>query len=82
MAASGMRRIVYRLSAAWLLGVFLATPQMARTQDTDMDKDMSSGTSPSLCMDGMETAPEEDDLAPIEISVDGGCMVPQTPISI
>jgi hypothetical protein len=65
-----------------LLGVFLATPQMARTQDTDMDKSMSSGTSPSLCLDGMETVPEDDDLVPIEISVDGGCMVPQNPISI
>jgi len=80
MAASEMRRVVYRLSVAWLLGVFLATPQMARTQDTDMG--MSSGTSPSLCLDGMETVPEEDDLVPIEISVDGGCMMPQTPISI
>ena len=55
---------------------------MARTQDTDMDKSMSSGTSPSLCLDGMETVPEDDDLVPIEISVDGGCMVPQNPISI
>ena len=80
MAASQMRRVVYRLSAAWLLGVFLATPQMARTQDTGMG--MSSGTSPSLCLDGMKTVPEEDDLVPIQISVDGGCMVPQTPISI
>ena len=82
MAASEMRRVVYRLSVAWLLGVFLATPQMARTQDADMDMGMSSGTSPSLCLDGMETVPEEDDLVPIEISVDGGCMMPQTPISI
>ncbi|HEY1877325.1 MAG TPA: hypothetical protein VGG66_07625 [Rhizomicrobium sp.] len=82
MTASVMRRIVYRLSAAWLLGVFLAAPQMARTQDTDMDTGMSSGTSPTLCLDGMETVPEEDDLVPTEISVDGGCMVPQTPISV
>jgi hypothetical protein len=82
MAAPEMRRVVYRLSVAWLLGVFLVTPQMARTQDADMDKGMPSGTSPSLCLDGMETVPEEDDLVPIEISVDGGCMLPQTPISI
>jgi hypothetical protein len=82
MATSEMRRIVYRLSAAWFVGVFLAVPQMARTQDTDTDSGMSSGTSPSLCLDGMETTPEEDDLVPTEISVDGGCMMPQTPISI
>jgi len=55
---------------------------MAHTQDTDMDTGMSSDTSPSHCLDGMETVPEEDDLVPIQISVDGGCMVPQTPISI
>jgi hypothetical protein len=82
MAASEMRRLVYRLSAAGLLAVFLAAPQMAHTQDTDMDTGMSSDTSPSHCLDGMETVPEEDDLVPIQISVDGGCMVPQTPISI
>jgi hypothetical protein len=65
-----------------LLGVFLSAPQMARTQDTDTDMGVSSSTSPSLCLDGMETAPEEDDLVPTKISVDGGCMVPQSPVSI
>ena len=47
-----------------------------------MDTDISSGTTPSLCLDSMETVPEEDDLVPTEISVDGGCMVSETPISI
>jgi hypothetical protein len=46
------------------------------------DADTTLDTSPSLCLDGMETVPIEDDLVPTEISVDGGCMVPQTPISI
>jgi hypothetical protein len=71
-----MKRAVYRLSAAWVLGVMLTVPHLAYAED------MSSDTSPSLCLDGMETVPIEDDLVPIEISVDGGCMVPQTPISI
>ncbi|HEX4026282.1 MAG TPA: hypothetical protein VHX18_01590 [Rhizomicrobium sp.] len=71
-----MKRALYRLSAAWVLGVMLSVPHMAYAED------MSSDTSPSLCLDGMETVPIEDDLVPTEISVDGGCMVPQTPISI
>ena len=71
-----MKRALYRLSSAWVLGVMLSLPHLAYAQD------MSSDTTPSLCLDGMETVPIEDDLAPTEISVDGGCMVPQTPISI
>ena len=71
-----MKRALYRLSAAWVLGVMLSLPHLAYAQD------ISSDTTPSLCHDGMETVPVEDDLAPTEISVDGGCMVPQTPISI
>jgi hypothetical protein len=71
-----MKRALYRLSAAWVLGVMLSLPHLAYAQD------MSSDTAPSLCLDGMETVPIEDDLTPTEISVDGGCMVSQTPISI
>ena len=73
-----MSRAFYRLSVAWVLGVMLSVPHMAYAADADM----SSDTMPSLCLDGMETVPIEDDLVPTEISVDGGCMVPQTPISI
>jgi hypothetical protein len=71
-----MKRALYRLSVAWVLGVMLSVPHLAYAEDTTLD------TAPSLCLDGMETVPIEDDLAPTEISVDGGCMVPQTPISI
>jgi len=39
-------------------------------------------TDPSLCLDGMETVPIDDDLEPVPISVDGGCMVQEAPISI
>jgi hypothetical protein len=71
-----MKRALYRLSVAWMLGVMLSVPHMARAADT------SSDSLPSLCLDGMETVPIEDDLVPTEISVDGGCLVPQTPIAI
>lgn len=71
-----MKRALYRLSIVWILGVMLSVPHMAWAADTSAD------TAPSLCLDGMETVPIEDDLVPTEISVDSGCMVPQTPISI
>jgi len=77
-----MRRAFYRLSAAWVLGVMLSVPHMAQAEEMDMDAGISSSTMPSLCLDGMETVPIEDDLMPTEISVDGGCMESETPISI
>ena len=77
-----MRRAIYRLSAAWALGAMLSVPYMAFAEDMDLDTGISSGTTPSLCLDSMETVPEEDDLVPTEISVDGGCMVSETPIAI
>jgi hypothetical protein len=72
-----MKRALYRISASWVLGMMLSLPHMAYAEDLS-----SQDTSPSLCLDGMETVPIEDDLVPTKISVDGGCMVPQTPISI
>jgi hypothetical protein len=71
-----MKRALYRLSVAWVLGVMLSVPHLAHAKDTTLN------TAPSLCLDGMETVPIQDNLVPTEISVDGGCMVPQTPISI
>lgn len=40
-----------------------------------------TGTDPSLCLDSMETVPDDDDLVPTPASMDGGCSVPETPIS-
>ena len=77
-----MKRAFYRLSVAWVLGVMLSLPHMAQADETDMDTAISTDTTPSLCLDSMETVPGEDDLVPTEISVDGGCMVSETPISI
>ena len=36
----------------------------------------------SFCLDSMETVPIEDDLVPTPIAVDGGCMIPESAISI
>ena len=71
-----MKRALSRLSIVWMLGVMVSVPHFARAADAPLD------SMPSLCLDGMETVPIEDDLVPTEISVDGGCVVPQTPISI
>ena len=73
-----MKRALYRFSVALMLGVMLSVPHVARAADAGVFSD----TNPFLCLDGMETAPIEDDLLPTEIVADGGCMVPQTPISI
>jgi hypothetical protein len=75
-----MRRVLFRLSFAWILGMLPVMPQPALAQDASAGDDLN--TTPSLCLDGMETVPIEDDLVPTEISVDGGCMVSETPISI
>ena len=37
---------------------------------------------PSICIDGMETVPDSDELEPILAAADGGCATPQGPISI
>ena len=36
---------------------------------------------PSLCLDSMETVPDDDDLALMPVSVDGGCSVSRDTIS-
>lgn len=77
-AGCAMKRALYRVSMVGMLGVALSAVHPVYAADADNSMD----TAPSLCLDGMETAPIEDELAPTEISVDGGCMVPQTPISI
>jgi hypothetical protein len=37
---------------------------------------------PSICIDGMVTDPASDDLEPIMAAADGGCIVPETLVSI
>lgn len=67
---------VCRLAAAWLVAAMVSAPYAA------LAGGIADTTMPTTCMDGMETAPVEDDLAPIEVSADGGCMVSETLISI
>ena len=71
-----MGRSHYRLSAALVWAIMLSLPHLRFATYLFKVSD------PSLCLDGMETEPFEDDLMPTEISVDGGCMLSQTPISI
>jgi hypothetical protein len=49
---------------------------------TDQKDSAPAATSdPSLCLDSMETVPDDDDLALLPVSVDGGCSVSQDTIS-
>jgi hypothetical protein len=37
---------------------------------------------PSICIDGMETVPDSDEMEPILAVADSGCTAPQGPIAI
>ena len=43
--------------------------------------DSASTTEPSLCLDSMETVPDDDDLVPTPTAMDGGCSVSTDTIS-
>jgi len=63
------------LFAAWAL--IFALPQAAHAVG------MIRVSDPSLCVDGMETDPDSDELEPILAATDAGCMAqPQEIISI
>lgn len=59
-----------------MMALAVALPQAAQAAR------MIRVSDPSLCLDGMETVPVNDDLEPILIALDGGCQAPQTVISI
>jgi len=68
-----MKRIFCQILGCWMMVFFVtgaaAHPQLIRVSDT--------------CLDSMETVPDDDDLVPTEIAVDGGCMLaPEAVISI
>jgi len=74
-----MKHVTYRAFAGLLfasLALVSTQPQTAVAQDTVRAAD------PSICIDGMETAPDSDDLEPILAAADAGCAAPQGPISI
>jgi len=47
----------------------------AAASTTDATRSAPAATDPSLCLDSMETVPDDDDLVPTPTSVDGGCSV-------
>ena len=54
----------------------------AVTSNTDKaDSARAAAGDPSLCLDSMETVPDDDDLVPTPVSVDGGCSVSTDTIS-
>ena len=59
--------IAAHIFAAW--GLLFALPQVAHAISLIRVSD------PSLCVDGMETDPDSDELAPMLAGVDGGCMI-------
>jgi hypothetical protein len=70
-----MKRIFCQLLGCWVMVFFItaaaAHPHLLRVSDA------------SLCLDSMETVPDDDDLVPTEVAVDGGCMLaPEAVISI
>ena len=67
-----MRRVSNSLFAVNFfagLALLFALPQAAHAVSTIRISD------PSLCVDGMETDPESDELEPILAAVDEGCMI-------
>ena len=54
-----------------------ATDPSQNTNQTDS----VPATDPSLCLDSMETAPDDDDLVPTPTAMDGGCSVSGDTIS-
>jgi hypothetical protein len=71
-----MKQLFPALVACLLLAA-AAPPQEPQAQIPE------SGGAPSLCLDGMEDMPLNDDLVPVPAGmIDGGCRVPDDVISI
>jgi hypothetical protein len=80
MMACGLLAVL-PAQAASIAGVNPVDTSATSVSQTDPDSDQATGSSPSLCVDSMETVPDDDDLVPTPASMDGGCSVPETPIS-
>lgn len=78
-----MKRFSGQLSAVlFLVGLGFALPPAAQgtpVQDTPVTSHVSD---PSICIDGMETVPDSDDLEPTPAAADVGCTQAQGPVSI
>ena len=51
------------------------------SQQSTNQTDSGPATDPSLCLDSMETVPDDDDLVPTPTAMDGGCSVSTDTIS-
>ena len=70
-----MKRIFCQILGCWVMVFFVtgavAHPRLLRISDA------------SACLDSMETVPDDDDLDPTEVAVDGGCMLaPEAVIAV
>jgi hypothetical protein len=79
-----MKQFFFGLAACGLAAVLpvqvasVAVAEVGTTSNTD---EMAANSDPSLCLDSMETVPDDDDLVPTPASVDGGCSVSMDTIS-
>jgi hypothetical protein len=81
-----MKQFFFGLAACGLVAVLpaqaasVANAGVMATSNTDETVPAAAGD-PSLCLDSMETVPDDDDLVPTPTSVDGGCSVSADTIS-
>jgi dethiobiotin synthetase len=81
-----MKQFFFGLAACGLAAVLpaqaasVAAAKLVATSNTD-ETAAAANSDPSLCLDSMETVPDDDDLAPTPASVDGGCSVSTDTIS-
>ena len=81
-----MKQFLFGVAACGLAAVLpaqaisVAAAKAVAISDTDKTSAAAS-TDPSLCLDSMETVPDDDDLVPTPASVDGGCSVSMDTIS-
>ena len=79
-----MKQFFFGLAACGLAAVLpaqaasVAAAKLVATSNTD---ETAASSDPSLCLDSMETVPDDDDLVPTPASVDGGCSVSTDTIS-
>ena len=78
-----MKQFFFGLAACGLTAVLpaqAASVTAAKVAISNTD-DAAANSDPSLCLDSMETVPDDDDLVPTPASVDGGCSVSADTIS-
>jgi hypothetical protein len=79
-----MKQFFFGLAACGLAAVLpaeatsVAAAKVVAISSTD---EAAATSEPSLCLDSMETVPDDDDLVPTPASVDGGCSVSADTIS-